>query len=53
MWHNLGEIYIDQVNSQYIKYITFTKEYYRFCHQSFLYSYLKLVMTGTIGIYQN
>ena len=30
----------------------FTKEYYRFCHWSFLYSDLKLVMAGNKGIYQ-
>ena len=40
MWYILGEIYIDQVKSQYISYSMFTKEYYRFFHWSFLYSYL-------------
>ena len=30
-----------------------TKEYYIFGHRSFLYSDLKLVMTGNKGIYQN
>ena len=29
------------------------KECYKFCQWSFLYSYLKLVMTGNEGIYQN
>ena len=29
------------------------KEYYKFCQPSFLYSYLKLTMTGKKDTYQN